>query len=174
MWELCSRLDRFVWFATNSNCLKIDICGRLKYFFNKSIQTRKSLRSYIYIYIYACVCVCVYVWQYTDSWPLLSEPSKLLMAIRSSGGFSNLRPGVFHISLRTHNPQHTWPQGWKKRRTNNHGLGLALSARRERSVTLSWLSVLPFERVLERNSHKATRNADSSSQNGQPGLSSQA
>ena len=32
----------------------------------------------------------------------LSQPPKLLMTIRSSSGFSYLRPGVFHISLRIH------------------------------------------------------------------------
>ena len=35
--------------------------------------------------------------------PPLSQPPEPLMAIRSSSGFSHLRPGIFHISLRTHN-----------------------------------------------------------------------
>ena len=43
-----------------------------------------------------------------------------LIAIRSSSGFSCLRPGTFHIALQTHNTQHIQPRGWKKRRTNKH------------------------------------------------------
>ena len=58
------------------------------------------------------------------------------MAIRSSSGFSHLLPGVFHISLQAQKTQHTQPRGWKKRRTNNHGHGLAPSARREKFVTI--------------------------------------
>ena len=59
----------------------------------------------------------------------LSQPPKSLMASWSSSGFSHLRPGVFHISLRTLKTQHTQPRRWKKRRTNNH-------RRREKFVTL--------------------------------------
>ena len=59
-----------------------------------------------------------------------------LMVIRSSNGFSHLRPGAFLIALQTHQIQHTQPRGWKKRRTNKHGLGLVPSARREKFVTL--------------------------------------
>ena len=66
----------------------------------------------------------------------LSQPPKPLMVIRSSCGFSHLRPGVFHISLQTHKTQHKQSRGWKKRRTNNHGLGFAPIARREKCVTL--------------------------------------
>ena len=36
------------------------------------------------------------------------------MAIRSSSGFSHLRPGVFHISLGTHKTQHTQPRAQGK------------------------------------------------------------
>ena len=68
--------------------------------------------------------------------PPLSQPPKPLMAIRSSSGFSHLRPGVFHISLQARKTQHTQLRRWKKRRTNNHGLGFAPSARREKFVTL--------------------------------------
>ena len=63
--------------------------------------------------------------------PLLSRPPKPLIAIRSSCGFSHLWPGVFHISLKTYKTRHTQPRVWKKRRINNHRLGLAPSARRE-------------------------------------------
>ena len=79
--------------------------------------------------------------------PLLSQHPKPLMAIQSSSGFSNLRPGAFHISLQANKTQHTQLRGWKKRRTNNHGLGLALSARRENFVTL-WCSFLCICRLL--------------------------
>ena len=58
------------------------------------------------------------------------------MAIRSSSGFSHLRPRAFHIAIQTHKTQHTQPRTWKKRRTNKHGLGLAPSARKEMFVTL--------------------------------------
>ena len=61
---------------------------------------------------------------------------KHLMAIQSSSGFSHLQPRVFHIALQTHKTQHTQPRGWKKRRTNKHGLGSAPSTRREKFVTL--------------------------------------
>ena len=56
------------------------------------------------------------------------------MAIRSSSGFSHLRPGVFHISLQK--TQHPQTRKWKKGTRNNHGLELAPSARREMFVTL--------------------------------------
>ena len=70
------------------------------------------------------------MWQYTR-WPTpLSQPAKPVMAIRSSSGFSHLRPGVFHISLQKHKIQHT------QKRTNNYKLGWALSARGEKFVTL--------------------------------------
>ena len=54
-----------------------------------------------------------------------------LIAIRSSRGFSHLRPGDFHM-LYTQQKQHIQPREWKKRRTNKHGLGLAPSARRQK------------------------------------------
>ena len=57
------------------------------------------------------------------------------MAIWLSSGFSHLRPGVFHISLQTHKTQYTQLRGWKKR-TNNHRLWIAPSARREKFVTV--------------------------------------
>ena len=57
------------------------------------------------------------------------------MAIRSSSGFSHLWPGVFHISLKTHQTQQTNTRVEEKR-TNKHELGLAPSARREKFVTL--------------------------------------
>ena len=57
------------------------------------------------------------------------------MAIRSFCSFSHLRPEAFHIALKTHKTQHTQPTGWKKRRTNNHLLGLAPRARKEIFLT---------------------------------------
>ena len=48
--------------------------------------------------------------------PPLSQPPKPLITIRSFSVFSHPRPGVFHISLRTHKTQHTQPRGWKKRK----------------------------------------------------------
>ena len=96
-----------------------------------------------------------------------------LMAIRSSIGFSHLQPGAFQIALQTHKTQHTQPRGWKKRRINKHGLGLAPSARREKFGHFSvafCASVGYCKRVSEQNSHTATRNTDSSSHIGQPSL----
>ena len=58
-----------------------------------------------------------------------------LMAIRSSSGFSHLRPRAFHIALQTHKTEYTQLTWWKKRRRTNHGLGFAPSARREKFVT---------------------------------------
>ena len=55
--------------------------------------------------------------------PPLSQHPIPLMAIGSSGGFSHLQPGVFHISLRTHKTQHTQSRGWKKREQTNTDLG---------------------------------------------------
>ena len=60
----------------------------------------------------------------------------------------------------------------EERRTNKHGLGLALSVRREKFGHIS--GILCFcgwpERVLEQNSHTATWNADLSSRICWPGL----
>ena len=70
-----------------------------------------------------------------------------LMAIRSlSSSFSHLRSGAFHIALKTHKTQHTQPRGWKKRRTNKHGLGWAPSTRREKFWNFS--CILCFCRLL--------------------------
>ena len=93
------------------------------------------------------------------------------MAIRLSSGFPHLQARVFHTSLKTHKTQDTQPRGWKKR-TNNHGLGLAPSARWEEFVTFleSCASLSYREHAFERNSHPATRNADSYSHVGQPSL----
>ena len=83
----------------------------------------------------------------------LSQPPKPLMAIRSSSGFSHLRPGYF-TCIRIHKTQHTQPRGWKKReQTNKHGIGLAQCARRENFVTLFYHLVNYRECVFERNSH---------------------
>ena len=57
----------------------------------------------------------------------------------------------------------------EEKRTNKHRLGLAPSTRREKFVTLSY-SVSYRERVFEWNSHKVTRNANSSSHVGQTSL----
>ena len=54
--------------------------------------------------------------------------------LESSSGFSHLWPGLFHIPLPIHKIHNR--EGGRKRRTNNHRLGLASSARREKSVTL--------------------------------------
>ena len=61
--------------------------------------------------------------QFTAGRPPLSQPPKPLIAIRSSSGFSHLRPGAFHISLQTHKTQHTQPRGWKKREQTITDLG---------------------------------------------------
>ena len=93
------------------------------------------------------------------------------MAIRSSSSFSHLQPGVFHISLRTHKTQHTQPRGWKNREQTRTWVS---SKRRKGAVCYTFpafcASVSYRERVFERNSHKAHRNADSSPHVGQPGL----
>ena len=84
--------------------------------------------------------------------PPQSQPPKPLMAIRLSSGFSHLQPGVFHISLQTHKTQHTYSRGWKKRRTNNHGLGLTPSPRRESFLPLlcSFLCICELSRACIR------------------------
>ena len=70
--------------------------------------------------------------------PLLSQHPKPLTTSRSSSGFSHLWPGVFHISLQTHNI-HNREDGRKEKKL---GLRLAPSARREKFPTLSEHSVL--------------------------------
>ena len=77
-----------------------------------------------------------------------------------------------HISLPTLKIQHTQPRGWKKRRTNNHGLGFASSVRREKSVTL--LCILCFCGIMRACTRaklpQAASNADLPSRVGQPGF----
>ena len=74
------------------------------------------------------------------------------MPIRSSNGFSHLQWEVFHISFQAHKAKHTQTRGWKKRRTKNHGLGLAPSARREKFVILlrSFLCICELSRACIR------------------------
>ena len=88
----------------------------------------------------------------------------------SSSGFSHLWPWVFHIPLPTHKIHNR--EGGRKRRTDNPGLGLALSERREKSVTL--LCILCFcgiTRACTRTKlPQATSNVDLSSRVGQPGI----
>ena len=79
-------------------------------------------------------------WQYTAGRPHYLNQPNYSWPSESSNCFSQLQPGVFHISLRTHKTQHIQPRG-RKKRTNNHGLGLAPSTIREKSVTLSKHSV---------------------------------
>ena len=68
--------------------------------------------------------------------PPISQPPKALMAIRSSRGFSHLRPEVFHISLPTQNTTYT-TEGVEEKITKKHELGVAPSAKRGKFVTLS-------------------------------------
>ena len=49
-----------------------------------------------------------------------------LMAIRSSSGFSHLWPGVFHISLQTHETQHTQSRGGRKEQQTSTDFGSLL------------------------------------------------
>ena len=110
------------------------------------------------------------MWQYTAGRLPLSQPTKLLMTIRIVlWFFSSLARGISHSLTNTQNTQ---PRGWKKRRTNNHRLGLAPSARREKSVTL--LCILCFcglTRACTRAKlPQATSNADLSSCVGQHGI----
>ena len=74
------------------------------------------------------------MWQYTACQLPLYQPTKLLMAIILLYRFfySLARDISYSFTI----TQNTQPRGWKKRRTNNHGLGLAPSAKREKSVTL--------------------------------------
>ena len=69
----------------------------------------------------------------SSSVPILSQPTKLLVAIRSDCLVAWLisEQGALHISLRTHKIQ----SRGRKKRTNKHGLGLAPSAKKK-SVTL--------------------------------------
>ena len=99
-----------------------------------------------------CSIVTIYPLAGPHNLTLLNQ----LIAIRSSSGFSHLRPGAFHIALQTHKTQ---PRGLKKRRTK-YRLGFAPSARREKFGHFSVVfcaSVDYRERVFERNSHTATR-----------------
>ena len=72
-------------------------------------------------------------WQYTTDPHYLNHPN-YSWSFESSSGFSQLWPGVFHITLPTHKIHNR--EGGRKRRTNKHGIRLAPSARREKSVTL--------------------------------------
>ena len=115
---------------------------------------------------------CGTTWWWWHCWPTpLSQLPKPLMALRSYSGSSHVRNGVFHISLRTHKAQPTQPRVWKKREQINIYLG-SLEAQEVKSF---WDFCVAFrasagycERVFEQNSHKVTRNADSSSHVGQP------
>ena len=92
------------------------------------------------------------------SWP----SDRLVVSLSSGQGYFTFLYG--HTKHNIHN------QEVEEKRKSKHGLGLALSARRKKFMTLSEHSVSYRERVFERNSHKVTRNADSSSHVGQPGL----
>ena len=83
--------------------------------------------------------------------------------------FSSLASGISHFFTNTK----IQPIGWKKRRANNHGLGLTPSAR-GRSLWQFCAAPRVFAgyrgHVFAWNFYKATRNADSSSHVGQPGI----
>ena len=85
---------------------------------------------------------------------------KSLMASDSSSGFSHLWPGVFHISLRILKAQ---PREWKKR-INEQTWTCFFSASAKGGSMWQFLSILWANASVysNENSHKATRNADSS------------
>ena len=111
------------------------------------------------------------MWQYTAGRPPLSQLPKPHIAIRLSSGFSHFRPGVFHISLQKHKTKHTQKERVEEKRTNKHGLRLAPSASLWHFSVSLRASTGNRRRVFERNSHKITRNADSSSHVCHPDLS---
>ena len=124
------------------------------------------------LYLERCKNVYLCVWQYTRS--PLSQPPKPLMRIRSSRGFSHLRPRAFHIALQTHNTHHIHNQeGGRKEGQTSTTLGWLQAQEGRIFNTFVWFSCASMshrKRVFKRNSHTATRNADSSSHVGQPGL----
>ena len=99
------------------------------------------------------------MWQYTAGRPLLSQPTKLLMAIRIvKWFFSSLARGISHSFTNTQNTQ---PREQSR-------LVLAPSAKREESGTL--LCILCFCGLTRAKLPQATSNADLSSRVGQPGI----
>ena len=99
---------------------------------------------------YTLLIALLILWLYTAGRPPLSQPPKPLMAIRLSSDFSHLRPGVFHISLRTHKTQHSQPRGMEEKRTNKQTLTWVSSkTRREKFVTLlhSFLCICELSQV---------------------------
>ena len=81
--------------------------------------------------------------------------------------FSSLAGGISHFFTNTQNTQ---PREWKGKK-NNHGLGLAPSARSRWHFCAALRAFAGYcGRVFVRNFHKATMNADLSSRVGQPGI----
>ena len=134
---ICPTVEKFIFY--NVFLFWSDQMGFSLFFLPRRSQIgRKIPFNYSYFltnFIDISLCADPILWQYTAGRSPLSQPPKPLVAIRSSCGFSYLRPGVFHISLRTHKTQYTQPRRWKKE--NKHGLGLAPSIRREKFVILS-------------------------------------
>ena len=99
--------------------------------------------------------------------PTISTSLNHSWPLESSCGFSHLRSGLLHISLRTHKAQ---TRG-RKKRTNEHTRTWVSSKRKREEVcdTFVQLSV-HLQAIAGVYFHKTTRNADSFSRVGQPGL----
>ena len=88
-----------------------------------------------------------------------------LMAIRSSRGFSHLWPGAFHVFYKRKKDTTYMNESGRKK---NKQVRTWVSSKRKKGEVLALYC--GFERVSERNSRTATRNADSSSREGWRGL----
>ena len=100
-------------------------------------------------------------------WPTLTISTSIVKRFLSSPA-----RGISHFFTDTKNTTYT-TERVKEKRTNNHGLRLAPSARREKFVTLLCSSpcICRLSRACIRaKCHKVTRNADSSSHVDQPRL----
>ena len=104
----------------------LNTCRKLKLFWQFKIIFFSSGIKFLYVLMFTIVLI------HHRPTPPLSHPTKQLMAIRIVLRFSHLWPGVFHIPLPTHKIRNS--EGGIKRRINR--LGLALSARKEKFVTL--------------------------------------
>ena len=92
---------------------------------------------HIYLMYIICKLITVTI-HYRPPTHYLNQP-KYWWPLESSSGFSHLWPSLFHNPLPT-NKLHN--REGRRKKNKQHGLGLAPSARGERSETLSWHTVL--------------------------------
>ena len=136
-WKITERM--FVWRSANNFCSKENDITSNKLGKNKNFKLSQYTRTAGTHYL-----------------NFLNQ----LMAIRSSSGFSHLRPGAFHMFYKyIADITYITESGRKKNKQSQ--LGLAISVRSEKFGHFSGI-LCCHERVFEQNSHTATRNADSS------------